>query len=1302
VSVDVEDSERSALVEKAIKLFTFLGRSQELLAKPVRQVNAYEKVVWFGDLPEHPALTWGNRTAEPDPDQPLLSLERVPKADPPVVPTALVEWIDGALDNLDEPPVLRDAIYIDEPEASGEFGTPGHPLTDDEEDIEVDTVPRQRLEIGDSPEISAGFDDWLLTWQLWADQERRDREVRAVYQDLFSADLAATDHAEEYELVVGIGCLSWAPDDHPGVVRHLTTAPISIVLDDTTGTLTVSAEPAAEALSIELDMLDPRLITSPDKIDEIRKLAREYEGHLLDQQSVGAVCRRLVHRLDADAAYDEEALSAPTGAGPRAHFAPAIILRRRSARGLVEIYQRMVEQIRDSGEVPTGIIPLIDPDHRPTSEVESEPGAIVPVQDELFLPLPVNDMQLKIVQRVSSTAQTLVQGPPGTGKTHTAAVLVSHLLAQGKRVLITAHTERALYEVRDKLPAAVRPLAVSIIGKSRSDMSDLRLAVEQISSRCSDFDADESQRAIEEHLKKIDRFRRERSGVFTRLLDARQAETAAHQFGPHEGTLASIALNHLERSDEFEWITDFAVDSPGTDAPVSNEEIARWHRYVCDAELLADEAESQSRISSLDQVPGPEEFSALVLRESDTTQVVERHRSFVTHDAFEFVSSLDAPIRGELRERVGSLADEASELERRHESWMNDALTDIRSGRGSTWVTRRREITAIADQVAPVIARIGFTTSVEVRDSNVDVCLVLAQSLIGHLDSGGKLKTLPDGSPKIGALTPKIVKSAEPLFAGVRVDGLPPTTPTQLKLFVDWVEGTRLLAAMGRAWPTGVPSPDEDTLREELQWHLTEVEQLDRVLELGTRLVGEREWFAANRLPTPDWNDLEAIRSYADLVEAAAANDNATAAQMPLAALEDLLVAETQWPDAPACFAEILDAVRRRDFDAYVRGHQRLGRLHSVASMVADRDRLASTLRATAPNLVRAVLAAADDDQWPERWARFDAAWDWDRTGRWILDQDSVDVNVLQLQLKLIENQIRGEVELLAAERAWGHAVAPSRLSGRSRADLTQYAQLVSRLGKGTGKYAPKQRVEIKAAMDRCRPAVPVWIMPIYRIAEQLRVEPDLYDVVIVDEASQAGLEATFLQYLAPKIVVIGDDKQVSPSAVGVDQQQLRDLANQYLAHDAYKGTWQDPKRSLFDEAKMRFGGVLTLTEHRRCVPEIIGFSNRVAYEPEGIRLVAVRQYGAERLEPIKVGGIPIGFPEARDSAAGVKRVWMVGVHLEGANGLAPSRSGAGRKKERHTKAGNQAELCTGCSPSGPARLCGCVVHANGGGAGPR
>jgi very-short-patch-repair endonuclease len=58
----------------------------------------------------------------------------------------------------------------------------------------------------------------------------------------------------------------------------------------------------------------------------------------------------------------------------------------------------------------------------------------------------------------------------------------------------------------------------------------------------------------------------------------------------------------------------------------------------------------------------------------------------------------------------------------------------------------------------------------------------------------------------------------------------------------------------------------------------------------------------------------------------------------------------------------------------------------------------------------------------------------------------------------------------------------------------------------------------------------------------------------------------------------------------------------------------------------MRFSGMLTLVEHRRCVPEIIGFSNRIAYEPDGVRLIPVRQFGADRLDPLRTVFVRDGY----------------------------------------------------------------------------
>lgn len=1201
-----EDSAEGHLLRKAINLFTFLGHTQKLLVKPIRTVDKFEKVLWFGNLPDHSAIHSAHRIACLDVEAPLLAVERVPKLDPPKLPEQLQPWIDGSIDDANSEPLLRPAIYIDEPEIAQSDA--------DEPDLKI-----RRTELADVPDVTSAFEGWLIGWRAWAEREQRDAAVRDIYKELFALYLSSTDHSEEFELVLGVGCLSWRPEDHEQVQRHIAIAPISIGLDETTGTMTVTQVPAPESVAIELDMLDPALVANPAKIDEIRQLAAEYDGHLLDQSGIGDICRRLIHRLDADAGYDEEGLEALLTTAPRGAFAPALILRRRTNRGLVQIYESIVAQLRKSEVVPTGIMPLIDPDRQPDAQSNTLPGAVVSIGGEDFLPLPVNDAQRRIIDRVDRTAQTVVQGPPGTGKTHTAAALVSHLLAKGMRVLITAQTDRALQEVRIKLPREIQSLAVSVIGQSRSDMADLRTAVDNISRRADEFDVADSTKAIERHLAKVDQISRERAQAYGRLVTIRRQEVETRNDGPVAGTLAAIAYEHLQAEPEFAWIREFDVDPSRSGQSLPASDIRRWRAALLDHDILDNEQDAARKLPELSGVPEPVEFADLVDREA---RALEKRRLFdnlLAHESYEFVRSLSPEVREELRSRVSDLADRAAELERRQESWMNDGLQDVRSGRQQTWYARSAQLKSLADQASALIGRYGVTTTFSVAGGDLAVHQQIAKSLIAHLGAGNKIKVLPDGTPKIGPLASKAVKLAEPFFAQVKVNGLPATSTDQLGRFVDWVDTGRIVLAMDQAWPMNVQIPDEDTLAEKVQWHRTEVAQLDKVLALGDRVEQERAWFDRNGLPVPDWNNLDAIRRFANLVEAATAADLAVSSTAPLDQLSEKLKREGVGADLPAVTAEIRAAVESRDVAGYALTHGRLTHLHAVAAAVSERDRIRVELDKSAPRLASAIAAEPAALEWISRLASYDDAWRWEMTGRWILAQDHEDSNALKVRLGALEAQLRSEVEHLAAERAWQHAVAPGRLTGGARANLTQYAQLVSSLGKGTGKYAAKKRVEIAEAMDRCRPSVPVWIMPIYRIAEQMRVQSNLFDVVIVDEASQAGLEASFLQYLAPKIVVIGDDKQVSPSAVGVDQQQLRDLATMYLADDPYKASWLDPKRSYFDEANMRFGGRITLTEHRRCVPEIIGFSNRIAYEPEGIRLLPVRQFGAERLEPIKV-----------------------------------------------------------------------------------
>ena len=196
---------------------------------------------------------------------------------------------------------------------------------------------------------------------------------------------------------------------------------------------------------------------------------------------------------------------------------------------------------------------------------------------------------------------------------------------------------------------------------------------------------------------------------------------------------------------------------------------------------------------------------------------------------------------------------------------------------------------------------------------------------------------------------------------------------------------------------------------------------------------------------------------------------------------------------------------------------------------------------------------------------------------------------------------------------------------------LTRWQQMVKKIGKGTGKYAETYRRDARKYMQQCRNDIPAWIMPLYRVAEQVEAEPEIFDVVIVDESSQTGPEGLILQYLAKQSVIVGDDKQISPEGGFVEGSQVRVLMEQHLDGIPFSETL-GPATSLFDQAAVRYGNRITLREHFRCMPEIIRFSNELCYTDTP--LIPLRQYPPTRLPPIQVRFVTDGYREGKSQDA--------------------------------------------------------------------
>ncbi|WP_182357236.1 AAA domain-containing protein [Tomitella gaofuii] len=1203
-----------------MNLFDYLRRVQELKTQSVRSVDSYsgdgQTVLWFDKLPDHPAVVRSGVDVEHNDaaEQPFLTIERVPQSEAPAPPETVSRWLETACDDPDSAPRLRTRI-------------PARLAHGEQPETADNTVETASLE--DFPEVAEEFDAWLQTWHSWAEGERHDRPARELFKDVFALGRTAATRAQEFELCLAVGLLAWQPEDHPVVRRHMLTVSASVDYDDVAGCLRVQQSESVDAVSFEMDMLDPGVVQNSSAIHQLRESVRDFGGSLLDPSAVGELCRRIVNNIDTSGTYRDTDDAPAAARYAQIAFAPALVFRKRSKQGLVDIFHEIAGQVRDSGTVPSGIVPLIDPDASRSSEPDDTPGALVRVGDETFLPLPVNERQLAVVSNVDDRPQTLVQGPPGTGKTHTAAALLSHLLAQGKRVLVTAQTDRALEEVRQKLPDAIKPLSVAVVGRDRGAMSDLKLAVDGISMRASEYDEAASARVIDRALEEIESLGKQRNQVQAGLVDARKREVRARQRGGYDGTYAQIARALDVERPELGWIAEYGPMPVHAEAPLTGTEAVEWLEYLRDPELEVGAVGAAPAIADIESLPVPDELIELCRRETDAVDRRADMADALSDPTAAAVRELVDADRRLLLDRMDAAANRIDAMSRKQESWIGEAVADVLSGRASIWESRAKNIDALITRCQGMVDELGLLHEVTVTGTDRGPLIAAANALEAHLAAGNEIKTTADGSPKIRRFTSKVIKESQRLFDEVRVDSLPPTTREQLRLFLVQSDAEATLDALDKGWPAAVSIPEEDTLQERLQWHVTEASQMEQVLDLGRLLAAENARLMQWGIRGPEWSDLDAVRGYARMVEAVEADEEVASA---IEAIEEFAARVDQRSvvesgadaDEWRCVDAMLEAVEERDARAYAEEHARLRHLHDARGRAGRRDLLRSRFDEAAHDLAEAVAASSHDPVWDERLAALPEAWRWGATASWISSREAADVNAMQAKVNRLDDKIRRAVEVVAAERAWRHAVSPERLTGTARADLSEYVTLVRKLGKGTGTYAPQMRADIRRTMDRCRPAVPVWIMPIYRISEQLRIEPDMFDVVMVDEASQAGLESVFLQYLAPKIVVIGDDRQVSPSAVGTNQQQLRDLAGQYIPNNRYRSTWQTPTMSLFDEANMLFGKRITLTEHRRCMPEIIGFSNEIAYAPHGVSLVPVRQYGQDRLPPV----VPVHVPD--------------------------------------------------------------------------
>ena len=216
----------------------------------------------------------------------------------------------------------------------------------------------------------------------------------------------------------------------------------------------------------------------------------------------------------------------------------------------------------------------------------------------------------------------------------------------------------------------------------------------------------------------------------------------------------------------------------------------------------------------------------------------------------------------------------------------------------------------------------------------------------------------------------------------------------------------------------------------------------------------------------------------------------------------------------------------------------------------------------------------------------------------------------------------------MVARAAWLSAKRKS--TSKVLQALAGYATAIRRIGQGTGPNAVRFRRDAREAMLDAAGAVPCWIMSHFKVSESMPADIGAFDLVIVDEASQSDLWALPAIFRGAKILVVGDDKQVSPDPGFIDSQRII-RAQEPIPSGPTLRHEMTPEKSLYELAARVFAAEqVMLREHFRCVPPIIAYSNRNFYKDAIAPLRIAKP--SERIDPPLVDVyVPDGIRNTKD-----------------------------------------------------------------------
>ena len=1155
-----------------------------------------------------------------------LRVERLKRLPPPPPPEQIIEWVSIS-NNPSIPPEIKDKLIktLSENDAKTLIDN-GEVIVEDVSDSlkNKDTKIKSKdviFRLENNEEITKIIDQYLNEqWVVWSEEEKPRRETIGIYDSLFSIQQTIESQGDEQpiELIWGTGVSRWICEGHKLDIPLIEKA-IEIEVDTKDGSIHVYPRTN-----------EPNIVVSPffalenPGVDLLLRFSKKHFSELSDDiefspylhESFEPVLRKASSHLSESGVYwpdinPNKENREPNKVSETLEITDSwvIFARPRSTTAFIQDIERFQEQLEDinDSDIPFPTARLVT-ELSDKKELVSDYGlssggefqdSLKNDKQRLLFPKPFNDAQVEIIEKLQKNDGVVVQGPPGTGKTHTIANIICHYLATGRSVLVTSKGEPALSVLQEQIPVELRNLTISLLTNERQGMKQLEQAVQLLAGLVCQTNLKELKQDAASNETRVDQLEKE-----IREIDREFKEFGLKQLKPIDSSLSGVsgeitalelAQHVINEEDQHDWFTDILGSDDKfcpqfSDSDIANIRSARREvgidiRYVGKyLPSIQDLIDTANIVSIHDDLSN----SARIAEDSKKAHIPPLAVS--VENSVERAKNLVKPLNS-LLELLSNFSD-SQWLRNIFELWINASSNESIVYFESLFT----ELTLLIEERQKFVR-----TLVEIKDPSTAI-----------EDVNEALSNLINDKKAFGLFSFGH-QEAKTIIDQARIDGEKPTQIEQWKLIKDYVEFQFNLRKFIVKWNHLGNELDLPELTYAYGSSNKDIKSINDLVNQSRKVAKKELTFIRSEVTALFPHGIDDTKLAYDkdeidrLLFAIELNTSRITLGSQRLKLQDLTkkLTESDGDISENMKAFVTNVIGNTNntsdmvmqewqgFLVQLENIKKLSSHFNTITEVADKV-FASGASEWANKLKTEPLLIPEDDLTPVDW---NESWQWKRREQYLKEIDGreklkelserrsrLDIDLKRTFTELIKNKTNIGLHMNMTERVQGA--------------LMRFVSAVSHIGKGTGKRAPRHRKDAYRAMQDCYSGVPCWIMPTWRVSESLPSDYGSFDLVIIDEASQSDITALPAIMRAKKLLVVGDDKQVSPTAAFIAEEKVLQLKHNFLGNQPFSELLL-PGVSIYDLASSIFPSQrIMLTEHFRCVEPIIRFSMQFYTEP--------------------------------------------------------------------------------------------------------